>query len=574
MDKIEQVIKRMRWKTFFYINPSRENMQQIYGLKTLNCPPKIKEMVLFERDLWDLVNKIKFRKVSSNFQNQLKEDIKAIKKSKKIFVFADKTSNIYQIEKDEYSKLTTDASTSAYKKVSDKISNKVNADGKKIIENKAVVNRMFVNGSNSCFITLKDHKPNFLNNPKVRLINPAKNELGRISKSILDRINTSLRNLIKVNQWKDIREVIEWFKNITNKQEHKFIVFDIKEFYPTITKDLLTKCLKFAEEKVQISNDDKKIIYHARTSLLFNEEGTWMKKDGLFDVTMGAYDRAEVCELVGTFLLDKISEKYEKNSIGLYCDDGLSVFKNKSGTQLERIKKNLQKTFEDFGLEIVAESNLKIVNYLDVTLNLNNGSFKPYYKPDDIIQYINKESNHPPSIIEHLPASIEKRLSNNSSDETIFKEAAIYYEDTLNKAGYINNLVYHTPSTSNQENKNKSRQWNVIWFNPPYSKNVATRIGQSFLHLIDTHFPKTHIFNKIFNRNKVKVSYSSMQNIKGIINNHNRNILHQNNEIKDECNCRNKKYYPLGGKCLSPNIVYQGKINSSQPSYNEKVYII
>ena len=297
-----------------------------------------------------------------------------------------------------------------------------------------------------------------------------------------------------------------------------------------------------------------------------------MKKDGLFDVTMGAYDGAEVCELVGTFLLDKISEKYEKNSIGLYRDDGLSVFKNKSGTQLERIKKNLQKTFKDFGLEIKAESNLKIVNYLDVTLNLNNGFCKPYHKPDDIIQYINKESNHPPSIIEHLPASIEKRLSNNSSDEKIFKEAAIYYEDTLNKAGYINNLVYQTPSTSNQENKNKSRQRNVIWFNPPYSKSVATRIGQSFLHLIDTHFPKIHIFNKIFNRNKVKVSYSSLQNIKGIINNHNMNILHQNNEIKVECNYRNKKYCPLGGKCLSQNIVYQGKINSSQPSYNEKVY--
>ena len=139
------------------------------------------------------------------------------------------------------------------------MSNKVNADGKKIIENKAVVNRMFVNGSNSCFITLKDQNPNFLNNPIVRLLNPAKNELGRISKSILDRINTSLRNLIKVNQWKDTKEVIEWFKNITNKEKQKFIAFDIKDFYPTITKDLLTKCLKFAEEKVQIFNDDKKL---------------------------------------------------------------------------------------------------------------------------------------------------------------------------------------------------------------------------------------------------------------------------------------------------------------------------
>ena len=52
-------------------------------------------------------------------------------------------------------------------KITDKISNKVNADGKKIVENKEVVNRLFLNGRNSCFITLKDHKPQFLNNPKV-----------------------------------------------------------------------------------------------------------------------------------------------------------------------------------------------------------------------------------------------------------------------------------------------------------------------------------------------------------------------------------------------------------------------
>ena len=182
-----------------------------------------------------------------------------------------------------------------------------------------------------------------------------------------------------------------------------------------------------------------------------------MKKDALFDVTMGTYDGAEVCDLVGTFLSDKISEKYDKNSVGLYRDDGLSVFKNKSGTQLERIKKNLQKTFKDFGFEILAKSNLRIVNYLDVTLNPNNGSFKPYHKPDAFIQYSNKESNHPPSIIKHLLASIEKRLSSNSSDEKIFKEAAIYHEDALNKAGYINKLIYHTPSASNQEKSSMER---------------------------------------------------------------------------------------------------------------------
>ena len=87
---------------------------------------------------------------------------------------------------------------------------------------------MFVNGSNSCFITLKDHKPNFLNSPKVHLLNPVKNELG---KSILDRINTSLRNVIKVNQWKDTSEVIEWFKNIENKQIRLLKCWKSRNFY-------------------------------------------------------------------------------------------------------------------------------------------------------------------------------------------------------------------------------------------------------------------------------------------------------------------------------------------------------
>ena len=77
-------------------------------------------------------------------------------------------------------------------------------------------------------------------------------------------------------------------------------------------------------------------------------------------------------------------------------------------TQIERIKKSLEKTFKDFGLEIVAESDLRMVNYLVGTLNLNDRSFRPCHKPDDIIQYINRESNHSPNLNKHLPASIEK----------------------------------------------------------------------------------------------------------------------------------------------------------------------
>ena len=72
------------------------------------------------------------------------------------------------------------------------------------------------------FFTLKDHKENFQNNPTVRLINPAKNEIGRISKVILDKINSSLIEQLKVNQWKNTQNVIEWFTKIEEKSNHKF----------------------------------------------------------------------------------------------------------------------------------------------------------------------------------------------------------------------------------------------------------------------------------------------------------------------------------------------------------------
>ena len=56
------------------------------------------------------------------------------------------------------------------------------------------------------------------------------------------------------------------------------------------------------------------------------------KKEGtLFDVTLGTYNNAEECKLVWGFLLYQLSNKYNKENIGLYWDNGLAVFKNKSG---------------------------------------------------------------------------------------------------------------------------------------------------------------------------------------------------------------------------------------------------
>ena len=91
------------------------------------------------------------------------------------------------------------------------------------------------------FITLNNHKTNFENNPKCHLINPAKSELGRVSKTFLDKINTKVHLLTNANQWKNTCSVIEWFKNLNNKHLLTFLSFDIVDFYPSITENLLTK---------------------------------------------------------------------------------------------------------------------------------------------------------------------------------------------------------------------------------------------------------------------------------------------------------------------------------------------
>ena len=112
----------------------------------------------------------------------------------------------------------------------------------------------------------------------MRLINPAKNEIGRISKSILDKINKRVKNDLELNQWKNTTEVIEWFKNINDKQSNKFVEFDIKDFYPSITESLRRNALEFASNHTPITPEEFEIIFHARKSLLFNNKEVWRKK--------------------------------------------------------------------------------------------------------------------------------------------------------------------------------------------------------------------------------------------------------------------------------------------------------
>ena len=61
---------------------------------------------------------------------------------------------------------------------------------------------MDINEKSNSFITPNNHLENFQNNPSVRLINPAKNELGRLNKFIIQAVTKELRHKLNLHQWK------------------------------------------------------------------------------------------------------------------------------------------------------------------------------------------------------------------------------------------------------------------------------------------------------------------------------------------------------------------------------------
>ena len=140
--------------------------------------------------------------------------------------------------------------------------------------------------------------------------------------------------------------------------------FDIEEFYPSISKEL--KAITYAKTFVNTGDEKINTILHSRKPLLFKNKDIWIKKigDPDFDVTMGSFDDAELCEVVGLYILHILGEKYGKHRIGLYRDDGLACFGYTSGPQPDRIRK-------DFALSITCKTNLKA----DVTLNLTTGKY-------------------------------------------------------------------------------------------------------------------------------------------------------------------------------------------------------
>ena len=201
------------------------------------------------------------------------------------------------------------------------------------------------------------------------------------------------------------------------------------------------------------------------------------------------------------------------------------MFRNVSWPQSEKIKKNFQRIFRENDLEIVISCNMKRVNSLDVTLNLNDRTYRPYHKPNDEIMYIH----------------------------------------------------WVQPST-NDNQATSDRYWITFAQYLFVERDLRLKCTKMHLKSVDKHFSKHHKFRKIFNRNTVKISFSCLPNMKSKISKHNRKILATTQQEPTQsvktCSCPRNTICPMAGKCLEKDILYIARIASDLPNYNTKEYTL
>ena len=318
---------------------------------------------------------------------------------------------------------------------------------------------------------------------------------------------------------------------IPNKSECHFIQFDVENFYPSISKRLLEETIEWASTFTNIEEKTKEIIFHVRKTFLFYQGEAYVKKNSPdFDVPQGSFDSAEVCELVGLYILSKLNNLPAGIISALYRDDGI-VLSRLSRQETENVKKRICAIFRELGLKITVSANRKIIDFLDVNLNLNTGEYKQFRKEGDTPCYVHIQSNHPPSILKNIPKNVNHRLNIISSNERVFNEAKPMYQDALNASGYKHDLTYekidiHSMNNKNSEKKkNRSRKRRIFWFNPPWDSRVASDVGAKFLRILDKTIPRGHPLYKLFNRHTVKVSYRCLGNLGKKISVHNQRIF-------------------------------------------------
>ena len=244
-----------------------------------------------------------------------------------------------------------------------------------------------------------------------------------------------------------------------NKSKASFIQFDIIDFFPSISKKILIDSINYAREYIDITKEQYDIILACRKTVLGNNGTTWIKSGPVnFDVPIGGYDSSQIADLVSLYILHILNRIISSEQLGLYRDHGIMYIPNSNGPNSSSIQKNIIRAFKLLGFKIEILSNNKIVNFLDVTLDLSNNTYRPFIKMDQSPSYININSNHPKSIIKQVSKAVNLRIRNLSANKEIFRKGSKMYIDALKSSGYKENFTYKEEKMPNDNNKEINKE--------------------------------------------------------------------------------------------------------------------
>ena len=150
-----------------------------------------------------MMKNLEFKRGNNESQSDLRNDIRQIHESNNLFVSADKSRNMYKVSKASYERMMHENVTKAYKKCNTNKSNSINFKAKQIASKLEIDDCVQKLDENKAYVSIKDHKEGFPDKISCRLINPSKTVIEKISKEILDRVNNTILEKSKLNQWKN-----------------------------------------------------------------------------------------------------------------------------------------------------------------------------------------------------------------------------------------------------------------------------------------------------------------------------------------------------------------------------------
>ena len=158
ISKTEELLQRFRWITKFFFDPPKQKQKENFGFKTTRNAPAQNTLNNFEHDMAYLISKFEYEDEITGFQKQLISDKNKVMKSKKLFVAADKTRNIYEVDKNTYNKLLFENVTAHYRLTEDDTEDNINQKAKLITEELEISDKVEPIAKKPAYITLKDHK--------------------------------------------------------------------------------------------------------------------------------------------------------------------------------------------------------------------------------------------------------------------------------------------------------------------------------------------------------------------------------------------------------------------------------